>query len=133
MNYENEKQQYCEAMEQIHAPESLKRKVLDMREKKKMKWPVKLAWAAGIIAGVFVASNAVSYAATGETWVETVTVYINGMAINAEAETTTWTEGDTTFTTYTFEAEEEGSEVMMTIITDEPGKTEFIINDGYVE
>ena len=66
--------------DEIHAPEELFGKVMDMNKKESKKKNI-LRYVAGVAAtlGVaMVASNGICYAATGETWIEKAIVYING-------------------------------------------------------
>ena len=76
----------------MHAPEGLRRKVMDMKQLdvKKMGKSVgkKLAVAAAIAAVLFAGSNGVAYAMTGSTWVETVVakIHVNGVWQDVEME-----------------------------------------------
>ncbi len=83
------------AFDEIHAPNALLRKVKTMN-KKEAKKNYGLKYAITALAGfafVFVASNSICYAATGETLVEKAYVYINGEAYEADIE---WSQdGDT--------------------------------------
>ena len=69
---------------EIHAPEALVWKVMDMSKEMKTKKfntrnVVKYAVCTlAIMAMTFVASNGICYAATGETWVEKIKLIING-------------------------------------------------------
>ncbi len=81
MKSENQsKQEYCDAMDKIHAPEYLQGKVRAMNRQSKVKSFKlrKLAYVAAALGILFVSSNAVTYAATGSTWVEKAIVIING-------------------------------------------------------
>ncbi len=65
-----------DSFREIHAPEDLRRKVMNMseyKEKKNLAWAKKLAVAAAVALAVFAGSNCVAYAMTGNTWVENVT------------------------------------------------------------
>ena len=78
---EKNKAYFQETFGEVHAPESLCRKVTNMTktEAKKMGMSVvkKLAVAAAIAAVLFAGSNGVAYAMTGSTWLETVVVKLN--------------------------------------------------------
>ena len=80
------RERYQAAFNEVHAPEALARKVKNMSETKKNKSvPLKkISAAAAAIAVVFVGSNAITYAATGSTWVRSVIVYFNGTAKEME-------------------------------------------------
>ena len=72
MTQENQnKQYYCDTFSEVHAPEKLSRKVMNMRKEKnsKLTFVKRLAVTAASLAALFVGSNAVAYAATGETWI----------------------------------------------------------------
>ena len=75
---------------ELHAPEDLRRKVMNMDErnvkKKEMSVGRKLAMAAAIAAVLFAGSNGVAYAMTGSTWVETVVAKINLTGVWQEVE-----------------------------------------------
>lgn len=84
MNKENKMKEYVQSTyDELHAPDGLRRKVMNMSEVngKKMGMSVvkKLAVAAAIAAVLFAGSNGVAYAMTGSTWVETM---IARMSIN---------------------------------------------------
>ena len=70
------------AYDEIHAPDALFGKVMDMKNKEVKKFDkrnvLKYAAAFAAIAVAFAGSNGICYAATGETWVEKAYVYING-------------------------------------------------------
>ena len=70
--------------EELHAPDGLRRKVMDMSNnvtKKGMSVVKKLAMAAALAVVLFAGSNGVAYAMTGNTWVETVIakIRVNGV------------------------------------------------------
>ncbi len=68
------------AYDEIHASKELFGKVMDMNKDKKKSRNI-MRYAAGAVATLalaFVASNGICYAATGETWVTKVKVYVNG-------------------------------------------------------
>lgn len=68
MQENKNRQYYCDTFSEVHAPEKLSRKVMNIRKEKnnKMTFVKKLAVTAASLAALFVGSNAVSYAATGE-------------------------------------------------------------------
>ena len=74
-NQENYFENVQNTYDELHAPEGLRRKVMNMSEmngkKKGMSVVKKLAVAAAIAAVLFAGSNGVAYAMTGSTWVET--------------------------------------------------------------
>lgn len=75
MNHEEYKEsKYRNGMDRIHAPENLTKKVknLDYNTKVKNFKLRKLAYTAAILVVVFVSSNLVACAATGNTWVEEI-------------------------------------------------------------
>lgn len=85
---EEDRAQYCDAMNMIHASETLLRKVKTMnQERKEKKFKLrKFAYVAAAALAVFVSSNAIVYAASGGTWVEKVLVKINGVETEVDAE-----------------------------------------------
>lgn len=87
---------YKKAYDEVHAPAALLGKVMNMKKERKeiKKKNTAKRWltAAAALALCFVASNGISYAATGETWVQKVTVYLDGQPV--EHEVTFHQEGD---------------------------------------
>jgi len=86
MSKEDKMKEYVQSTyDELHAPDGLRRKVMNMSEVngKKMGMSVvkKLAVAAAIAAVLFAGSNGVAYAMTGSTWVETMIarISINGV------------------------------------------------------
>lgn len=73
---------YKKAYDEVHAPAALLGKVMNMKKErteiKKKNTVTKWLTAAATLALCFVVSNGISYAATGETWVQKVTVYLDG-------------------------------------------------------
>lgn len=69
-----------DSFREIHAPEDLRRKVMNMseqKEKKSFAWAKKLAVAAAVALAVFAGSNCVAYAMTGSTWVRSIkTIFV---------------------------------------------------------
>lgn len=85
---ENRKQ-YKEAFDEVHASGELLGKVLNMKKEQNNKIfrsIAKLGYAvvAGLIIGM-VSTNAISYAQTGSTWIEKVIVSINGVKQEVDA------------------------------------------------
>lgn len=76
------KERYQNMENEIHVPSEALGKVMSMKKENfKKKSVVKFAVsAAAAFAAVFVVSNGICYAATGNTWVEKATVYVNGEA-----------------------------------------------------
>lgn len=72
---------YKETFDKVHVPEELLGRVMDMEnqtaKKAKRGWRYAMGALAAVF-GLFVASNGISYAATGETWVSRMTVCLNG-------------------------------------------------------
>ena len=118
--------QYKAMMGEVHASADLIGKVkgIPMEKTKKRTTALKFATATcAALLGVFVVTNGVCYAATGETWVEKATVYINGDTTVGEIN-------------YTVEdADGEGGEVQMTMISEggDFDDTTYEIHDYTVE
>ena len=114
--------QYKAMMGEVHASADLIGKVkgIPMEKTKKRTTALKFATATcAALLGVFVVANGVCYAATGETWVEKATVYINGEPVEMDVQMSQ--NGDTTVgeINYTVEdADGEGGEVQMTMISE---------------
>lgn len=89
---------YKETFDKVHVPEELLGKVMDMKDQTEKKEKRGWRYAMGALAaafGLFVASNGICYAATGETWVSRMTIYFNGERIEKDV---TWQENaDGTF------------------------------------
>lgn len=89
--------QYKAMMGEVHASADLIGKVkgIPMEKTKKRTTALKFATATcAALLGVFVVTNGVCYAATGETWVEKATVYINGEPVELDVQMSQ--NGDTT-------------------------------------
>lgn len=131
--------QYKAMMGEVHASADLIGKVkgIPMEETKKRTAVLKFATATcAALLGVFVVTNGVCYAATGETWVEKATVYINGEPVEMDVHMTQ--NGETTIgeISYTVEdADGEGGDIQMTMISegDEFADTTYEIHDYTVE
>ena len=105
------KKNYSDMMNEIHVPSEVLGKVINMKKETKFISKKKLlrniATAAAAIGAVFVASNAVCYAASGKTWVESVIVYINGEP--TEQEITYTQNGDYVEGSMTFDVDDNNS------------------------
>ena len=102
---------------EIHAPEALLGKVMEMtKDEFKGRMMVKYI-AAAVLALVItvVASNGICYAATGETWIGKMKVWING--VETEQEVTWQQDGDVLYGVMEMEVEE-GEPFEMEIATD---------------
>ena len=103
--------------DEIHAPEALLGKVMEMKKDEfKGRMMVKYI-AAAVLALVItvVASNGICYAATGETWIGKMKVWING--VETEQEVTWQQDGDVLYGVMEMEVEE-GEPFEMEIATD---------------
>lgn len=111
--------QYKAMMGEVHASADLIGKVkgIPMEKTKKRTTALKFATATcAALLGVFVVTNGVCYAATGETWVEKATVWVNGEPVEMDVQLTQ--NGDVTVGTveYTVEdADGAGGDVAVTI------------------
>ncbi len=103
--------------DEIHAPEALLGKVMEMKKDEfKGRMAVKYI-AAAVLALVItvVASNGICYAATGETWIGKMKILING--VETEQDVTWQQDGDTLFGVMEMEVEE-GEPLTVEVITD---------------
>ena len=131
--------QYKAMMGEVHASADLIGKVkgIPMEKTKKRTTALKFATATcAALLGVFVVTNGVCYAATGETWVEKATVYINGEPVEMDVQMSQ--NGDTTVgeINYTVEdADGEGGAVQMAMISEggDFDGTTYEIHDYTVE
>ena len=131
--------QYKAMMDEVHASADLIGKVkgIPMEKTKKRTTALKFATATcAALLGVFVVTNGVCYAATGETWVEKATVYINGEPVEMDVQMSQ--NGDTTVGEINYTAEDadgEGGEVQMTMISEggDFDDTTYEIHDYTVE
>jgi len=102
-----------DSFREIHAPEDLRRKVMNMNERKEKKsfaWAKKLAVAAAVALAVFAGSNCVAYAMTGSTWVESLKSKFVVNGVEQEVELYAEITEDGNIVHYgTFEVEEDGS------------------------
>lgn len=113
-----ERESVKKVYDEIHAPEALLRKVMEMNKKDfKFRNAVKfVAMAAAALAITVVASNGICYAATGETWIGKMKVLING--IETEQEVTWEQKEDMLVGTIEMEVEE-GEPFEMEIVAEE--------------
>lgn len=123
--------------DEIHAPDALFGKVMEM-DKKQSKARNVIKYVMGTAAALvlaFVTSNGICYAATGETWVSKAIVYINGEATEQELE---WhQEGDLLYSTIEVPVEE-GDEARVEVysfVTDseQPVEQMMIMSDSTLE
>lgn len=118
--------------DEIHAPDAVFRKVMEM-DKKKSNVRNVMKYAAGTVAALAIAlvtSNGISYAATGETWISKAIVYINGEATEQEM---TWHQsGDTLYGEVEVPAED-GEESYVHVISTENPDGEIKPGDMYIE
>ncbi|MBQ9768142.1 MAG: hypothetical protein IJW37_08580 [Lachnospiraceae bacterium] len=128
-----EKESIKQVYDEIHAPEALLRKVMEMNKKEfKFRNAVKyVAMAAVALAITLVASNGICYAATGETWIDKIVVFING---EETEQAITWhEEGDRVYGTMEVEMDTENP-VTIEMITEsgtpeEDAEIEIIVTD----
>lgn len=108
--------------DEIHAPEVLLGKVMEMKKDEfKGRRIVKYIAAAVLALAIMVAaSNGICYAATGETWIGKMKVWING--VETEQDVTWQQDGDTLVGIMEMEVEE-GEPFEMEIVT-EGGETD---------
>ncbi len=115
----NNANRYKAMMGEVHASADLIGKVkgIPMEKTKKRGVALRLATAtcAGLL-GVFVVTNGVCYAATGETWVEKATVWVNGEPMEMDVQMSQ--QGDVTVGTVEYTVEDavgEGGDIAMTM------------------
>lgn len=131
--------QYKAMMGEVHASADLIGKVkgIPMEKTKKRTAALKFVTATcAALLGAFVVTNGVCYAATGETWVEKATVYVNGEPVEMDVQMTQ--NGETTIgeVTYTVEdADGEGGDIQMTMISEggDFDDTTYEVHDYTVE
>ena len=84
------KQDYQDTFNEVHAPAELSRKVMNMARTENKKTAVsfarRFAAVAAIALTVFVGGNGIVYAATGNSLLKTVKVYINGSGYETQLE-----------------------------------------------
>lgn len=118
------------AYDEIHAPDALFGKVMNMKKKENnMRNVLKYAAAAfGVFALTFAGSNGICYAATGETWVEKAIVYINGE--KQEVDVTVTQQGDTAVAEMSLTVDEK-DDVVVSIVDEVDESTEA--TDGFLD
>lgn len=132
----NNKEYFKETFDEMHAPEGLRRKVMDMKQLdvKKMGKSVgkKLAVAAAIAAVLFAGSNGVAYAMTGSTWVETVVakIRVNGVWQDVEMEGEVLEDGTVQYSTTLDVQDDEKVEIVL--VSDVEG-AESVSPELYIE
>ena len=111
------KEKIRQVYDEIHAPEVLLGKVMEMKkdEFKGRRMVKYIAAAVLALAITVVASNGICYAATGETWIGKIKVWING--VETEHDVTWHQEGDVLYGTIEMEVEE-GEPFEMEIATE---------------
>lgn len=119
------------AYDEIHAPDALFGKVMDMKNKELKKFDKRnvLKYAAAFMAFAiaFAGSNGICYAATGETWVKKAYVYINGE--KQEADITYTQQGDTVVGEMELEVDE-NDDVVVSVVDEADEPTEAA--DGFL-
>lgn len=135
MDSDKDRIQYCEAFDTVHAPESLVRKVKNMNRQSKIKTfkARKFAYVAAAFVAIVVSSNAVTYAATGSTWVEKLTVKINGVDREVDAQHTSYVEDGVEYDEYIIEVDENEANAMSMELTDEAEKSDSAEETGRSE
>ena len=120
MNKEDNLKKYVQnTYDELHAPEGLRRKVMNMTEMKAKKTGMsvgkKLAMAAAIAAVLFAGSNGVAYAMTGSTWVESVVarISVNGVWQDVEMEGVVLEDGTVQYSTTLDVQDEESVEILL--------------------
>ena len=120
MNKEDKVKEYVQSTyDELHAPEGLRRKVMNMTERKAKKTGMsvgkKLAMAAAIAAVLFAGSNGVAYAMTGSTWVENsvARIRVNGVWQDVEMEGEVLEDGTVQYSTTLDVQDEESVEILL--------------------
>ena len=84
----NNREFYKETMDEVHIPEAVLGKVRNMKtEQSRIKKRETLRYAVSVLAVLmicFAASNGICYAATGNTWVGKLTMYVNGEKVEQD-------------------------------------------------
>ena len=115
-------ERYRAMMEDVCAPDALLRKVrgIPMEKTKVQMTAVRFATVAmAAVVGVFAVTNGVCYAATGETWVEKATVWVNGQPTEMDVQMSQNGDVTTGVIEYTVEdADGEGNDIVMTLATE---------------
>lgn len=132
----NNKEKVKRVYDEIHASDALFRKVVNMN-KKETKFRSVMKYAVTAVAGVltmFIASNGVCYAATGESLVSKISFYINGEEQDVDV---TWHQDETgvygEFETTVEEDDEvyfEITDVLTSDVQSDEEQTEIIVEDA---
>ena len=109
------REKYQQAFSVLKASKEIQMEEITMKKSNLLKTTVA---AAAAVAVCFVGSNSICYAATGETWVEKMIVFINGEATKTEVNVTDLGNGEYE---YSMEVTEDMSSVGISIVTDENG------------
>lgn len=136
MKFKNE---YHNTFNEVHTPEELSRKVMNMQKKEDNKTTTffvrKLAAVAAIALVVLIGGNGIVYAATGNSLFSTVKVYFNGTEYEAKLEEKMDEDGDVYYKIGPF-ADEESTSMYTTgmTISNEAieGTLEVIEEDGKI-
>ena len=122
--------------DELHAPEGLRRKVMNMTEMKVKKTGMsvgkKLAMAAAIAAVLFAGSNGVAYAMTGSTWVENVVarISVNGVWQDVEMEGVVLEDGTVQYSTTLDVQDEDSVEIVLVSDAAEADSLKISAGDG---
>lgn len=123
----NNKEFYTDTFNEVHVPATVLGKVRDMKmEKTTIKRQNKLRYAVSVVAILtvcLIASNGICYAATGDTWIQKVTFYVNGE--KQELDMTMHKEGDTLVGEVTREIE--GKESYMIITSSDASESDQVM------
>ena len=137
MNKEDNLKKYVQnTYEELHAPEGLRRKVMNMTEMKAKKTGMsvgkKLAMAAAIAAVLFAGSNGVAYAMTGSTWVENVVarISVNGVWQDVEMEGVVLEDGTVQYSTTLDVQDEDSVEIVLVSDAAEADSLKISAGDG---
>ncbi len=127
------KEKYQQAFSVLKTSGDIEMEEFVMKGSKTKKFkPAKLIAAAAAIEVCFVASNSISYAATGDTWVEKMVVYFNGEAVETDVEVRDLGDGEYS---YSMEVPEEGVAGIMVITSEngrEPSEISYYLSDENV-
>ena len=129
----NNKEFYTDTFNEIHVPAAVLGRVRDMKmEREAIKRQSKLRYAVSavaVLAVCLIASNGICYAATGDTWIQKVSFYVNGE--KQELDVTMHKEGDTVVGEVTREVDE-GEEAYV-VTTDNIGSDEEIVVESAIK
>lgn len=129
----NNKEFYTDTFNEVHVPAAVLGKVRDMKmERAAIKRQSKLRYAVSavaVLAVCLIASNGICYAATGDTWIQKVSFYVNGE--KQELDVTMHKEGDTVVGEVTREVDE-GEEAYV-VTTDNIGSDEEIVVESAIK